>query len=117
MLNTDYRFGEVHKLASQIEDGTDNVRFRNIFENANGGVSLLAFKAGQALAEHLAPAEVMVYVIEGEVKFTMLDQPHVIKAGEFMLMGEDVRHSVAALADSKVILVKIRSDGRPDGRK
>lgn len=117
MLNTDYRFGEVHKLASQIEDGTDNVRFRNICENANGGVSLLAFKAGQTLAEHLAPAEVMVYVIEGEVKFTMLDQPHVIKAGEFMLMGEDVRHSVAALADSKVMLVKIRSDSRPDGRK
>ena len=117
MLNTDYRFGEVHKLASQIEDGTDKVHFKNIFENANGGVSLLAFKAGQALAEHLAPAEVMVYVIEGEVKFTMLDQPHVIKAGEFMLMGEDVRHSVTALADSKVILVKIRSDSRLDGRK
>lgn len=109
MLNTDYRFGEVHNLASQIEDGTDKVHFKNIFENANGGVSLLAFKAGQALAEHLAPAEVMVYVIEGEVKFTMLDQPHVIKAGEFMLMGEGVRHSVVALADSKVILVKIRS--------
>lgn len=109
MLNTDYRFGEVHKLASQIEDGTDNVRFRNIFENANGGVSLLAFKAGQSLAEHLAPAEVMVYVVEGEVRFTVAGGPHVIKAGEFMLMGEGVTHSVDALADSKVMLVKIRS--------
>ena len=47
----------------------------------------------------------------------MLDRPHVIKAGEFMLMGEDVRHSVAALADSKVMLVKIRSDSSLDGRK
>ncbi len=109
MLNTDYRFGAVHDLASQIGGETDKVCFKNIFENANGGVSLLAFKAGQALAEHLAPAEVMVYVNEGEVKFTMLDEPHVIKTGEFMLMGEDVRHSVVALADSKVMLVKIRS--------
>lgn len=109
MLNTDYKFGEVNALAAQVEGGADKVHFKNIFENSQGGVSLLAFKAGQSLAEHLAPAEVMVYVIEGEVKFTMLDQPHVIKAGEFMLMGEGVRHSVVALDDSKVILVKIRS--------
>lgn len=79
MLNTEYKFGEVHDLASQVEYGNERVNFRSIFENGNGGVSLLAFKAGQNLAEHLAPAEVMIYVVDGEVEFTMIDRKHLIK--------------------------------------
>lgn len=109
MLNTEYKFGDVNVLASQIESGADKVRFKSIFENANGGVSLLAFKADQSLAQHLAPAEVMVYVIDGEVEFTMIDRPHVLTAGDFMLMGEGVPHSVVARTDAKVMLVKIKS--------
>ena len=73
MLETEYKFGEVHTLASQVNSASDKVQFKNIFENGNGGVSLLAFKKGQALAEHLAP-------------------------------------SVAAKADSKVMLVKVKSE-------
>lgn len=108
MLDTEYKFGEVHNLAVQIEQGNERVQFKRVFENANGGVSLLAFKAGQKLDEHVAPAEVMVCVVEGEIEFTMIDQPHTIKAGEFMLTGAGVPHSVVAKADSKVMLVKVK---------
>lgn len=108
MLDTEYKFGEVHGLASQVERGEDNVHFKRVFENGNGGVSLLSFKAGQKLDEHLAPAEVMVYVMDGEVMFTMIDRPHTIKAGEFMLMGAGVPHSVVANVDSTVMLIKVK---------
>lgn len=108
MLNTDYKFGEVHNLSMQIESGSDKVRFRNIFENCNGGVALVAFKSGQSLATHLSPAEVMVYVLEGEIEFTMIDSPSCLKAGEFLLIGQGVPHSVVAKADSKMVLVKIK---------
>lgn len=109
MLETEYKFGEVHDLAKQLEAGEERVHFKNIFSNANGGVALLAFKAGQKLDTHLAPAEVMVYVVEGEVEFTMLDKKHVIKTGHFMLMGEGVPHSVVANTDTKVMLVKVKA--------
>lgn len=108
MLNTEYRFGEVHNLAEQIKQADGNVQFKRVFENANGGVTLLAFKAGQKLEKHLSPAEVMICVVEGEIMFTMIDQPHTIKTGEFMLMGADVPHSVVAMADSKVMLIKVK---------
>lgn len=39
----------------------------------------------------------------------MIDKPHTINAGEFMLVGEGVRHSVVAKADSKVMLVKVKA--------
>ena len=72
-------------------------------------MALIAFKKGQRLAEHLSPAEVMVYVIEGEVEFTMIDSPNLLKKGDFMLMGEGVPHSVLADEDSKLMLVKVKS--------
>lgn len=109
MLSTEYKFGEVHDLSTQIESGKDNVHFKHIFENAHGGVALLAFEAGQQLTEHLSPAEVMIYVIEGELELTMIDQPHTLKAGQFLLMGQDVPHSVVAKVDSKMMLIKIKA--------
>lgn len=109
MLNTDYKFGEVHDLSAQIETGHDKVHFKSIFENSNGGVSLIAFTAGQKLAEHTAPAELMVYVVEGEIVFTVVDKPHTLRAGQFMLVGKGVAHSVTANADSKVMLVKVQA--------
>lgn len=108
MINTEYKFGEVHVLANQIEAGDDKVHFHGIFSNENGGVVLLAFKAGQKLDTHTAPAEVMVNVLEGEIEFTMLDKIHNLKQGEFLLMGEDVEHSVKALSDAKVMLIKVK---------
>ena len=109
MIETSYKFGEVHVLADQVESGEDRVHVKNIFSNNNGGVALLAFKAGQKLDTHTAPAEVMVTVLEGEIEFTILDTPHTLKAGEFLLMGENVPHNVFAKADSKVMLTKVKA--------
>ncbi|MDE6298297.1 MAG: cupin domain-containing protein [Muribaculaceae bacterium] len=109
MIETEYKFGEVHDLAAQIEAGEDRVHFQNIFSNANGGATLVAFKAGQKLDTHTAPAEVMVYILEGEIEFTMLGHPHDLKKGEFLLMGANVEHSVVAKADSKLMLIKVKA--------
>lgn len=108
MLETDYKFGEVHDLVAQIENGEDRVHFKNIFTNENGGVALVAFKAGQQLDTHVAPAEVMLTVLEGEIDFTMIDRTMAIKAGQFVLMGANVPHSVKAKADTKLMLTKIK---------
>lgn len=108
MLDTEYKFGEVKQLASQVTPAADHVQFQKIFDNENGGVSLLAFNAGQKLDEHLAPAEVMVCVLEGEIIFNMSGNSHSIRAGEFLLMGAGVPHSVSATKDSKLMLIKIK---------
>lgn len=106
---TDFRFGEVYTLADQVEKTNEKVKFINILETSNGGVSLLAFEAGQYLDEHVAPAEVMVNVLEGEIEFDMAGIVHAIKAGEFLLMGQDVLHKVRAIRDSKVLLIKVKA--------
>lgn len=109
MLQSDYKFGEVVTLADELCPSEEKVKVQNIFGNANGGVTLLSFKAGQELTTHTAPAEVMVTVIEGEIEFTMLGKAHSILAGQFLLMGEGVPHSVKAMTDAKVMLIKVKS--------
>ena len=109
MLDTNYKFGEVYRLARQTESADDRVAFKKVFSNNHGGVALLAFKTGQKLDTHSAPEQVMVNVLKGEIEFTMLDMPHTMKAGDFMLMGENVPHSVVAHTDAKVMLVKIKA--------
>lgn len=108
MIDTKVKFGEVQNLAAQIEKGSDHVHFQNIMSNENGGIVLVAFEAGQKLDRHVAPAELMVNVLEGKIEFTMLDTPHTLRAGQFMLVGAEVPHSVKALADSKMMLIKVK---------
>ena len=85
MLETNYQFGKVNSLAEQIKAETARIQFKNVFSNSNGGVILVAFKAGQALNTHIAPAELMVNVLEGEIEFTMNGISHTLRDGEFLL--------------------------------
>lgn len=110
MIKTDFKFNEVHDLRDQIEYGGERVHFKNIFENSNGGVALIGFKAGQKLDEHVAPAEVMVNVIEGSITFIIGGQRKDMKCGDFLLIGVGIKHAVIAETDAKVMLVKIKND-------
>lgn len=106
-MKTNFKFGEVIKLKEAIEYNSQKVEFKPVFETTKGGVSLVAMKGGQKLDTHTAPFEVMVTVCEGEIEFTMLDQSKLMKAGDFLLMGANVPHSLVANIDSKILLVKV----------
>ncbi|MCM1020606.1 MAG: cupin domain-containing protein [Muribaculum sp.] len=108
MLRTDYQFGEVVDLESHFNFNHENIGFKNVLSDENGGVSLLSFAKGQSLPEHLAPANVMLTVIEGDIGFTMFGRLSNLKRGEFILMGKGVPHSIHANADSKIMLIKIK---------
>lgn len=107
-MKTNFRFGETFKLKESIDFNSEKVEFKTVFETNGGGVSLVAMKSGQKLDTHTAPFEVMVIICEGEVEFTMLDQSHNLKKGDFFLMGANVAHSVVANDDSKLMLVKVK---------
>ena len=107
-MKTNYKFGETLRFSEAINFNSEKVEFKTVFETECGGVSLVAMKAGQKLDTHIAPFEVMVTLCEGEVEFTMLEQSHHLKAGDFLLMGANVPHSLVANTDSKLMLVKIK---------
>lgn len=105
---TDLRFGEVFRLVDQLQASAEKVQFLNLMNTPNGGVSLLALKEGQALDEHAAPAELFVCVVEGEIDFSVGGQANRLAAGDMLMIGEGVLHSVKCLRDAKVLLCKVR---------
>ena len=107
-MKTNFKFGEAFQLNKAVEYNTEQVSFTQVFETENGGVSLVAMKAGQKLDTHQAPFEVMVTVCEGNIDFTMLDMTHNLKSGDFLLMGANVPHSLLANEDSRIMLVKVK---------
>lgn len=109
-MKTNYKFGTVLDLEAMATPSDTKVQFKQIFETGNGGVNIVAFKKGQDLDTHTAPAEVMLIVLDGEITFTMNTATSAISKGQFILMGADVPHSVVAKTDATVMLVKIKPD-------
>ena len=107
-MKTNFKFGEALKHSEAIEYSAEKVQFKQVFETDFGGVSFVALKKGQKLDTHTAPFEVMVNICEGEIEFTMLENVITLNEGEFLLMGENVPHSVFAKKDSKLMLIKVK---------
>jgi quercetin dioxygenase-like cupin family protein len=82
---------------------------RQIVKKEKGNVTLFAFDEGQALSEHTAPFDALVFVLEGESEVTISGKPHVLKSGEMILMPADQPHALKALKPFKMVLTMIRS--------
>ena len=110
MLKTDYKFQKTYPLPDIAENVGETVLFRSLMENNNGGISMLLFRKGQELGKHIAPAEVLVFAVEGKVEFEFAEHREILNKGDFMLLGVGLAHSVRALENARIMLVKLKSD-------
>jgi mannose-6-phosphate isomerase-like protein (cupin superfamily) len=63
------------------------------------------FKRGASIHEHFHPQEEVYEVIEGELEVTIDGVAEVVGAGLVAIVPVNVRHSVKALSDGRVIIV------------
>ncbi len=82
---------------------------RTLIEKNTGTVTLFAFDQGQALSEHTAPFDALVYIIDGEVEISIAGRPSRLRDGDMILMPANEPHALRALDRFKMILVMIRS--------
>ena len=73
-----------------------------------GSLTLFAFDEGQGLSEHSAPFDATVQVIEGEAEIKIDGVPHVVKAGEMIIMPANHPHALFAHKRFKMLLTMIR---------
>ena len=81
---------------------------RTLVKKDKGTVTVFAFDQDQALSEHTVPHDALVQVIDGEAEITVGGAPHVVVAGEMILMPGNVPHAVKATARFKMILTMLR---------
>ena len=78
--------GQVFVPATSVEYAEGSVVSREILRNNAGTLTLFAFDAGQGLSEHTAPFDATVTILDGEAEILLGGTPHIVKAGEMLIM-------------------------------
>ena len=82
---------------------------RTLVKTGGGTVTAFAFDAGEALSEHSAPFDALVFAVEGDAEITISRTPHRVKAGELLRLPAGEPHALKALTPFKMILVMVKA--------
>jgi quercetin dioxygenase-like cupin family protein len=94
---------------SLVDYQSGSVVSREILKKTTGKVTLFAFDADEGLSEHTSPFDALVQLLEGEAEISIAGKPHILKAGEMILMPAGQPHALKALKRFKMVLTMIRS--------
>ena len=75
------------------------------FHSQNTTFAHYDFTRGSSIHEHFHPEEEVYEVIEGELEVTVEGATQIATAGLVAIVPANVRHSVKALTDGKVIVI------------
>ena len=100
---------EAVDLASMVNYAEGAVVSRTLAEGPGGTLTLFAFDAGQALSEHTAPFDALVYLLDGAAEITIAGKPIAAKTGDMVIMPGGKPHALKAVTPFKMLLVMIRN--------
>ncbi len=101
---------ETTTLAATVEIAPGAIVSRTLARSAGGNVTAFAFDRGQELAEHSAPFDAMVHLLEGELVVVIGGTDHELAPGEAVIMPADVPHAVRAPQKAKWMLVMLKGE-------
>jgi quercetin dioxygenase-like cupin family protein len=100
---------QVNKLDSLVNYQESSIVSRTIIDKKTGTLTLFAFWKGQALSEHTAPFDALVYIVDGEAEVFISGNKHRIGQGEMIIMPGNEPHALNAVTNFKMLLVMIRT--------
>jgi quercetin dioxygenase-like cupin family protein len=96
------------KMGDMVQFQPGAVVSREVIRRSTGTVTVFAFDVGQGLSEHTAPFDALVLDLEGEVEITVAGEPHLLAAGDALIMPAGKPHELKARSPFKMMLVMIR---------
>ena len=112
-MSADYTL--IESLASTVQCPDDGILSKPIYTDERMRVTLFALSAGQEMTEHTTTMEALLQFLEGEAEITMGDDRHTVRAGAWVQMSPNLRHSIKATHPLKMLLVVLRP--APDAGK
>jgi quercetin dioxygenase-like cupin family protein len=101
---------EIHRLDTTVEIAPGAIVSRTLARSAGGNVTVFAFDRGQALAEHSAPFDALVHLLEGALVVIIAGEEHPLAPGDLIIMPADVPHAVRAPEPAKWVLVMLKGE-------
>lgn len=98
---------EVLNLAGQVTAQPGQIVSKTLAQNSHVSVTLFAFSKGEEISTHDSTGDAMVYVLEGTGQFTVGGTPHIVNAGETIVMPATIPHAVYAKEDFKMLLTVV----------
>jgi len=103
---TDYAEGlEVKNFKNDIDYQPDSTIIKMVSKKPTGNIVLFAFDKDQGLIEHSASSDALVYIIEGEIEFTVAGVNYLLKEGDTLTLPAKIPHSLFAIKRTKMLLV------------
>jgi quercetin dioxygenase-like cupin family protein len=99
----------VTNLASLVNYQENSIVSRTIIDKETGTVTLFAFDEGQAMSEHTAPYDALVYIINGEGDIIISGKELRLQEGEMTIIPAKKPHAVKAAKRFKMLLIMVRS--------
>lgn len=87
---------EVLPLISLVDIQPGQVVSRTLAQNDHLSLTLFSFDKGEEISTHASEGDALVTVLTGEGTFTVDGKPHIVKAGESLLMPAGKPHSIRA---------------------
>ena len=96
---------EVVGLANLVSYQEGQVVSRTLVQAEGTSLTLFAFASGEGLTAHTAPADALVFVLDGEASIDIAGAGSVLRAGEAIVMPANTPHAVTAEQDFKMLLL------------
>jgi len=97
----------INNYKNGIEFQPDSTIIKMVLKKSNGNVVLFAFDKEQGLIEHSASSDALVFIIEGEIEFTISNERYILKEGDTITLPAKIPHSLCAIKQTKMLLVVI----------
>ena len=97
-------------LTTTVEIAPGAIVSRTLARSAGGNVTVFAFDQGQELAEHSAPFDAMVHLLEGALVVVIDGRDYELSSRAAIIMPADIPHAVRAPEKAKWMLVMLKGE-------
>jgi quercetin dioxygenase-like cupin family protein len=100
---------EPQNLIDLVNYQEGSVVSRTLIKKKTGTVTLFAFDQDQALSEHTAPFDAMVYILDGKAEIIISGNSNILEKGNMIIMPANEPHALKAIEQFKMMLTMVRS--------
>lgn len=101
---------EIINLKNSIEYQAGAIVSRTLIDKPGGTITLFAFDQDQALSEHTAPFDALVFILDGAVEVNISGESYNLKEGKSIIMPAGEPHSLKAKTNFKMLLIMIKEN-------
>ncbi|GMU93748.1 MAG: hypothetical protein AMXMBFR4_28060 [Candidatus Hydrogenedentota bacterium] len=99
----------INDITADIQIQTNSIVSKTAYQDEHLKAVLMALDAGQELSEHTASMPAIIHLLQGEARVSLGEDSHELQAGAWIHMPANLKHSVAAITPTVLLLLLLKS--------